>query len=191
MLGAIADKNTPDFQTAAQQRFEKQNLSREDLDTKRSIQYEKLIARAKTDLQKKAVADFQLLVDKATETKRQKIDAAEKIFTSGVASSLSAGNPGLARGATVFIDSLTQAERAATDDCARGKDPKTVRDTFRTSLKNARETFGASRAEASSSKAMITTLHADFVAETAKAEHAFKETLTRAEDTLRQAFRKK
>jgi hypothetical protein len=114
-------------------------------DARRVEWYAKLEARATTNTEKDAVKDFKKSVDSAVESRRDAVDAAILTFRTGVDSLVSGKKNSAGSAADTFQDSVDAAVAGAKADCEAGKDPETIRNTFRGSLKKAKTELSTSR----------------------------------------------
>lgn len=167
----------------------KLNARRDGWDAHKDERIGKLEAKAKTDAQKAAVAQFKETMTTAINTRRSAIDAAISAFRSG------ADTVTGTRTTTIdtAITALKAARQAALDkakaDCASGIDAKTAKATFEASMKTALDAFKAAKASVIK-KDDITALAQTRKAAIDKAMNDFKTTMDAAQATLKLAFPK-
>jgi hypothetical protein len=124
---------------------ERLNDVRSTQDARRVEWYVKLEARATTDKQKEAVKDFKKTVDAGVESRRDMVDAAIGTFRAG-ADALVTGKKNSAESvADTFQAAVDTAVAGAKADCESGKDPETIRNSFRGALKKAKTDLSISR----------------------------------------------
>jgi len=114
-------------------------------DTRRAEWYAKLDETATTDAQKVAVAEFEKTVDVAVLARRSAVDAAITAFRSGVDGLVSGKKTSVTSAADDFQSAVDAAIATAKSDCSSGKDPETVRNTFRAALKAAKDKLTLAR----------------------------------------------
>lgn len=169
-------------------RDENLNEIRSEQDARRVEWYGKLEVRAKTDDEKDAVKEFEKTVDAAVETRRDAVDAARETFRSGVDALVAGKKTSVESAADNFENAVNAAVAAAKADCEAGKDPETIRNTFRKSLKNARETLSKERKSSEGIGDQVEALAKTRNESVRKAVEAFNATLKSAAETLKKAF---
>jgi len=100
---------------------------------------EKLMTRAETEEQKKAVSQFQKTVEAARTLRRATIDKANETFRTEVKNQIRLREENLSGSTETFKASVQAAFDSAQASCEKGTDIKAVRDAFKDSLKTARE----------------------------------------------------
>ncbi|NTV54930.1 MAG: hypothetical protein HGA16_00300 [Candidatus Moranbacteria bacterium] len=169
-------------------RDENLNGIRSTQDARRVEWYAKLEARATTDKQKDAVREFEKTVDMSVETRRDAVDAAIAAFRSGVDSLVSGKKNSAETAADVFQGAVDAAVAKAKADCEAGKDPETIRNTFRASLKKAKTELTASRKSVEGIGGQVDALAKVRNESIRKALEAFDASLKAATEKLKTAF---
>ncbi|NTW90130.1 MAG: hypothetical protein HGB37_04470 [Candidatus Moranbacteria bacterium] len=169
-------------------RDENLNGIRSTQDARRVEWYAKLEARATTDRQKDAVREFEKTVDTSVETRRDAVDAAIAAFRSGVDSLVSGKKNSAETAADVFQGAVDAAVARAKADCEAGKDPETIRNTFRASLKKAKTELTASRKSVEGIGGQVDALAKVRNESIRKAVEAFDASLKAATEKLKTAF---
>lgn len=157
-------------------------------DARRVEWYAKLEARATTDRQKDAVREFEKTVDASVETRRDAVDAAIAVFRSGVDSLVSGKKNSAEAAADTFQGAVDAAVAKAKADCEAGKDPETIRNTFRASLKKAKTELTASRKSVEGIGGQVDALAKVRNESIRKAVEAFDASLKAATEKLKTAF---
>lgn len=187
------------FQTRNQERLsqwtekkseleEKLDANRTTWDTNRDAQFKALEERAQTQEQKKAVADFEVKVRAAIETRRMAMDSAIKNFQDGVKSVIATRN-----GQVEQLLESAKAQRqtlleTAKSDCESGKDAKTVMATFRLGMQASRAKAQADKQSVAKVNTQVSALIATRKTAVEKATTDFKAVMEQARVTLRKAF---
>ncbi|HQV64916.1 MAG TPA: hypothetical protein PKZ56_01665 [Candidatus Paceibacterota bacterium] len=198
-MNTINEKNVK-IDLRRNEQLNKKTQNRSDRDTKieqhrdgwdnnRGDRFEKLEAKATTDAQKAAVAEFKSTVTTAISTRRSAIDSAISTFRSGVDALNTSNKTAIDAAITNFKTAYQAALTKATADCAAGVDSKTVKATFESSIKAAHETFKATK-ESIVKKTAIEALGATRKAAVTKAVEDFKTVLQAAQQKLQLAFPK-
>ncbi|NTW45920.1 MAG: hypothetical protein HGB18_02570 [Candidatus Moranbacteria bacterium] len=157
-------------------------------DARRIEWYGKLVDRALSDEQKEAVEKFRKTVDQAVEDRRDAVDAAIAAFRSGV-DSLVSGKKGVAEDAVEeFRKSVDAAVAQAKADCESGKDPETIRNSFRDSLKAARTRLAERRKAAEGIGSQVEALAKTQNEAVREAQETFRKTFEQALTDLRKVF---
>lgn len=167
-----------------------ENLSgiRSTQDARRVEWYEKLEARATTDERQDAVRKFGQTVDTAVETRRDAVDAAMFAFRSEVDSLVSGKRDSAESAADAFHVAVDTAVARAKADCEAGKDPETIRNTFRESLKEAKGALTAERKSVDGIGAQVEALAHVRNERIRKAVEAFESVLESATETVKKSF---
>jgi hypothetical protein len=110
-------------------------------DDNREAQYAKLEAKATTDAQKQAVANFKATVEAAVVTRKAAVDSAIASLQQSVDQSIEARRAKITTATHEFKSAKSAAIAKAKVDCSAGVDPKTIRETFRASMKAAQDKF--------------------------------------------------
>ncbi len=163
---------------------------RDGWDNNRSARFAKLEAKATTDAQKAAVAEFKATVTAGITARRTAIDSAIAAFRSGVDALNTSNKTAIDLAITNFKTAYQAALTKATADCAAKVDPKTVKATFEASVKAASDTFKAAK-DAIIKKSAVEALAATRRTAVNKAISDFKVVLQAAQQKLQLAFPKK
>lgn len=169
-------------------RDENLNGIRSTQDARRVEWYAKLESRATTDTQKDAVREFEKTVDSAVEVRRDAVDAAILAFRSGVDSLVSGKKNSAETAAETFQGAVDAAVSRARADCEAGKDPETIRNTFRASLKGAKTQLSTSRKSVEGIGSQVDALAKVRNESIRKAVQAFDASLASATEKLKAAF---
>ncbi|MEK7610679.1 MAG: hypothetical protein AAB468_02940 [Patescibacteria group bacterium] len=149
--------------------------------------FDRLEAKADTDAKKQALATFQQVVNTAVTTRRAAIDAAANTFHQGVDGAVNARQQAAETASQVFKKAVADALAKAQTDCAAtGADAAAVKETYRASVKQARETFNTARQAVE--KMDLETLNTVRKAAFQKAADDFKATMDKARADLKVAF---
>lgn len=187
------------FQTRNQERLsrwtekkseleEKLDANRATWDANRDAQFKALEERAQTQEQKKAVADFEVKVRAAIETRRMAMDSAIKNFQDGVKSMIATRNGQVEQ---LLESAKTQRQtllETAKSDCEAGKDAKTVMAAFRSGMQASRAKAQADKQSVAKVNTQISALIATRKTAVEKATTDFKAVMEQARVTLRKAF---
>lgn len=157
-------------------------------DARRNAWYEKLEVAADTDEKKAAVEEFKKTVETAADTRREAVDAAISAFRKSVDAAVTTQKENRAGGVETFEAIVEVALTQAKQDCADGKSPETVRSTFQSSLKSARDTLQSERKEGYNLGAVVKDLAATRQVAMKSALDAFKATLEQAKADLKKVF---
>ncbi|MEK9151151.1 MAG: hypothetical protein AAB547_00800 [Patescibacteria group bacterium] len=122
--------------------------NRTEADERRSAMYARLEARATTDAQKAAVAEFKKTVEEAVDTRRDAVDAAIAEFRKGVDAAIAGRKDDMESAVSQFQSEVVAALGKAKSDCADGANPETVKTNFRNSLAAARTALQNDRKDA-------------------------------------------
>lgn len=172
----------------AAERDMKLEEKRSGADERRSAMYDKLLARATTEEQKQAVADFQKTVEAAVDTRRDTVNAAIEAFRSGVKNAVAGRKGDMDSAASKFQSAVEAALAKAKADCANITDQEAVRTTFKESLKAAREALVTDRKDADKVGEQVKKLAEARRVAVKKAMEDFKKTLSDARASLKLAF---
>lgn len=161
---------------------------RETWDENRDQQFTKLEERAQTEVQEKAVTDFEATVRAAIATRRATIDTAMKIFRDGVQAAVRTR-----QGQIDQLVSDSKASRQAAIDkaqeaCDNGSDPATVRTTLRTSLQAAKGDIQSDKQDVAKVGATVEALVRIRQQAVEKAKGDFKAVMEQARIQLKKAF---
>lgn len=110
-------------------------------DENREAHYAKLEARATNDAQKQAVANFKTTVESAVVTRKASVDSAILALQQSIAQTIEARRVAVTAAKNELTTAKSAAIAKAKTDCSAGVDPKTVRETFRASMKAAQDKF--------------------------------------------------
>lgn len=110
-------------------------------DDNREAQYAKLEAKATNDVQKQAVASFKTTVETAVATRRTALDSAISAVKQSVNQSIETRRTAVTTATSEFKNAKSTAIAKAKADCSAGVDAKTIRETFRASMKAAQDKF--------------------------------------------------
>jgi DNA repair exonuclease SbcCD ATPase subunit len=158
------------------------------IDETKTLNWEKLRASAKTDEQKAAIEKFILAIQNAIEIKRA---ATEKIlfdFRAELQTEKNKRETENNAALTTYKNTLATLVSQLKSDCADGKDAKTIRETFRAEIKNAREIFQTERKQAEKFRADISPLREAKKAELKAVIDTFRNSVEEAKTELRAVF---
>jgi hypothetical protein len=162
---------------------------RDGWDNNRNARFTKLEAKATTDVQKAAVAEFKATVTTGITARRAAIDAAIAVFRSGVDALNTQNKSAIDTAISNFKTAYQAALTKATADCAAGIDSKTVKTTFEASVKTASDTFKTAK-DTIIKKSAVETLAVTRKTSVTKAISDFKVVLQTAQQKLQLAFPK-
>ena len=123
----------------------KRATSRIDIDSKRIKTADKLNTKAKTDIQKAAVATYTKAINDSVTARRTAIDVAVKTYRDGLTALYSTKNTDTDTSFTTFKSSVDAAIQKATADCANKVPSKTASSVFNKSIKDARMALASSK----------------------------------------------
>lgn len=159
------------------------------IDSEKNLNWEKLRANAKTDEQKAAVEKFITTVQDAIKIKRAATDNIISSFRASLATERTdrktENDTALITYKNAIISLVSQTKTA----CTTG-DAKTIRETFRTGIKSARDTFQANRKTTEKFRADVTPIKDAKKAELQTIIDTFKSSIETAKSELRLAFPK-
>lgn len=124
-----------------EQRDEKLSDVREKHDDNRDSRYDRLTAKAVTDAQKQAVADFRASMESAVSARRAAVDAARTAYWNGVNQLVDSRQGSLTQLVDTYAAALESALATAKSECAGGVAPATAREHFGTALRTANTAF--------------------------------------------------
>lgn len=163
---------------------------RASIDETKALNWEKLRANAKTDEQKAAVEKFITAVQSAVKTKRDAIDKIISDFRASLLAERTERKTENDAALTTYKNAVDSLVSQVKDDCAAGKDAKTIRENFRTGIKNARDAFRANRKTVEKFRADITPIKEAKKAELKAVIDTFQASIESAKSELRSAFPK-
>jgi hypothetical protein len=186
-------KKTPEnqfenWQEKAGQKDDELAKTRSAWDANRTAQFAKLEARATTDNQKQAVADFKVAVKSAIAARRAAVDTAIAAFREGVKSLIASRKEDVSSNFTAFSDEVKAAFDSAKSDCASGKDPATIRTNLRNAIQAAKAKFHSNKIETPKIGGNIQPLIDARRAAVQKAFSDFKSAMEKARTELKKAF---
>ena len=162
--------------------------TRSDADEHRNALYATLERNADSDAKKAAVAAFKKTVETAIDTRRDALDVAIKTFRTGVDTAIAGRKDDMESAANRFTTAVNAAVDQAKQSCAEGTAPESVRTTFRSALKAARQSLQEDQKTAEKLKAKIQVLADARKAAFTKAISDFKTTLEAAKADMKKAF---
>ena len=151
----------------------KRAISRSNADAKRVKNWDKMVSKAKTDVQKTAVATYKDAVGKAVDTRKTAVDLAVKTYRDGLTSAITNNSTGVNQAMTTFKASVATALTEAKTDCANNVLSKTVNANYTKKINDARTALNAARKNAGTNSA-ITALKKTRDEATKLAETTFK-----------------
>jgi hypothetical protein len=157
-------------------------------DENREAQYAKLEAKAITDAQKQAVANFKVAVEGAVNTRKSAIDSAILTLRQSVGQSVDVRRSAVTAAMNEFKSSKSGAIEKAKADCVAGVDPKTIRETFRASMKVAQDKFKSDYQAIDKLKGSFESVRNTKKQEVETAIAVFKATMEKAKADLKAAF---
>jgi hypothetical protein len=160
-----------DLQTQAQNRFDEQ--------------YQKLLAKAQTNQEKQAVADFRTAIAAAWAAEKQAIQSAITSWQSDVQQAIASRDGAVATAVSAYKNSVQQAIDQAMTDCNAGTNPATVRSTLMTSLAAARDKFKSDRQAIDKLNDTLTTERTTRQTDVQNAVSTFKTAVQTATATLK------
>lgn len=140
-LEARWDEIDANFLQRVNERSDRLSDYRTTHDANREARYEQLEARATTDLQKQAVAEFKTTVEAAVAQRKATIDSAISALQESFSQSVKVRRDAVKTAMNEFKIAKSTAIEKIKTDCASGVDSTTVRETFRTSMKAAQDKF--------------------------------------------------
>jgi hypothetical protein len=159
------------------------------IDSEKTLNWEKLRANAKTDQQKAAVEKFIITVQDAIKTKRSATDSVISNFRTSLLAERTDRKTENDAALTTFKNAIGSLISQTKTACATG-DAKTIRENFRTGIKNTRDTFQANRKTTEKFQADVTPIRDAKKAELQTIINTFKSSIEAAKSELRLAFPK-
>lgn len=167
-------------------RDNKRIQNRSEIDVKRDVKVDALLAKADTDAERAAVAKFEATLNDAAAKRRASVDAAVKTFRAGVDEILNGKFGNLDSAIATFKTKINQAISDAKADCAKGTDDQTAKESFMADVKAAREELKTGRT--GEIKAQIQALAEARKTSVQNAINSFKTTMEEARNDLKEAF---
>ncbi len=187
-FGQMFSDNAGAFEDRRDTRDANLNGIREKQDEARNEMYMRLEEKAKTDEEKKAVKDFRETLEEAVTDRRKAFDNAVDTFRSGVDGLVASKKTSVTGSVDDFQASVAAAFDKAKSDCSAGADPKTVRETLMTTLKNNREKLRGSAQSFEKIGDSVASLAKTRDAAFKKAADDFKSTVEKARTDLKQVM---
>jgi len=157
-------------------------------DDNRETQYAKLEAKATTDAQKQAVANFKATVEAAVVTRKAAVDSAISAVEQSVSQSIDARRAAVTTATNEFKSAKSAAIAKTKADCSAGVDPQTIRETFRASMKAAQDKFKNDYQAIEKLKGSFESVRTTRQQEVKTAIADFKSTLEKAGTDLKATF---
>ncbi len=157
-------------------------------DTNRKNQFSALEAKAQTDAQKTAVANFETITNAAITTRRAAVDDAIKAFRIGMQNAITTRQgqiDQLVSGSAASRQSLWSKAEA---DCTAGVDAKTVMANLKSGMQAIRTQTQSDKQNVAKINTTVATLVATRKATVDKAFSDFKATMEQARIALKKAF---
>ncbi len=192
-IAALTQKRTDASEKIAAQIVERttnRDAKRAAIDAKRAANWETLEAKAQTDEQKAAVAKFEAAVKAAVQIKRAALDKIILDFRTALKTQINDRKTTTDGALTAYKNSVASILSQVKTDCTAGKDAKTIREYFRTEMKNARETFRDNRKPEEKFREEVTPLKDAKKAQIKAVIDTFQASLEAAKAELRAAFPK-
>lgn len=163
--------------------------NRAEQDAKRAQWYDQLLAKADTDAERVAVAEFKATMEKAVADRRAAVDAALATFRFEVDKLVAGKKSGADTAATDFKTAYDKAIADAKSACeGDSSDPKAVRSAFMDAMKDARGDFQETRSEVAGIGEQVKALAATKNAGIKIAMESFKTATEAARTKLAAAF---
>lgn len=164
--------------------------NRQDTLEKRQALYTKLLEKTETDAEKQAVEDFKQTFEQAVTTRQTIVNTAIETFRANVSSEIDASSQGIDEASQSFKTAVESAVAQAKIDCENGEDVSSIRQSLKTTIENARETF---RKTLSDSKVRpdVSTYRQQEKASIEAAHKEFRDTMHQAKETLKAVFSEK
>ena len=191
-ISQLAQKRTEMEANIQQQlatRLSELTQKRATIDSEKTLNWEKLRANAKTDEQKAAVEKFITAVQDAIKTKRTDTDNVISSFRASLLTERTDRKTENDAALTTYKNAITALVSQTKTACTTG-DAKTIRETFRTGIKSARDTFQSSRKTTEKFQADVTPIKNAKKAELQTIIDTFKSSIESAKSELRSAFPK-
>jgi len=157
-------------------------------ETNLNSNFAKLEAKATTDRQKQAVQDYEIAVRDAISVRRTAFDLARQTFQDSVKEQVALKRSTVLNQQDAFKSSVDSAIIAAKASCLDDGASTTVRTTYQTAMKAARDTFQSNRTKDNSVKNQIQTFATTRNNAFKSAKETFKASLETAKLALQQAF---
>ena len=180
-LGNWTDKKT-EKETAL-------NAKRATWDANREEQFSALEAKATTDEQKKAVADFKLKTKTAITTRRSAMDSAIKTFQAGMQTAIATRQGQIDQLISTSRTSRQTLLDKAKADCGSGVDAKTVMANFKSGMQANREKLQADRKNVEKMNVKVAALIEARKQAVEKALADFKASMEQARIQLKETFK--
>lgn len=172
-------------------RDERRDLNYAKWESDQQKHYAKFEARAQTDAQKQAVANFKTVVDAAVLTRKQAVNLATKIFRDGM-DQIIANRKSLEDAiVAAFKTSVSAALLKVKADCLSGVDPKTAKSVFNQSMKDAQHKLAIDRKNLEKNQELIEPLNTARKQATQKAKEDFRSAVEKARADLKAALKSK
>ncbi len=169
---------------------EKRTSNRDEREAYRNKRYANLTERANTEEEKAAVKAFEDAVEAATETRQKSTDSAVNEFRKAMDTSISGRQGGIDSVLVEFKSDVETAFKKAVSSCDNGTAVKTVRETLRSDLKNARNELKAGYESLDKARDPRPDLVAARNAKIKTASEAFKASVESAKAELKKAFQR-
>ena len=132
----------------------KRAQGRSEVDGKRLKNWDKMTNRAKTDIQKAAVATYKTSIIQATDARRSSVDTAIKAYRDGLTQAMTSHSGALDTAMTAFKSTVDSAVVKAKADCEAKIASKTVSDSFNKTVSDARKVLQDARKAAEMSSGL-------------------------------------
>ena len=159
------------------------------IDSEKTLDWEKLRNNAKTDEQKAAVEKFILAIQDAIKTKRSATDKVILNFRASLEAERADRKMVNDASLTTYKNTITSLVSQTKTACTTG-DAKTIRETFRTGIKSARDVFQNNRKTTEKFQADVTPIKDAKKVELQMIIDTFKSSIESAKSELRLAFPK-
>lgn len=140
-LTSLQDARANDMKIRFANRDKELATGRTHWDTDRKEQYEKMETKVTNDIQKQSLEQYKTGIESAVLKRRANVDLAMSSYRSSIDSSLSVGRGSIMQFVNTYKEAVVATEAKAQANCAAGKDPTIVRETFRSDLQAARTTL--------------------------------------------------
>ncbi len=192
-------KQITDLRDRVQTQTQKVQTNRADFDAKlaqhrqqwtqnRQSLYARLNGRAKTDVEKQAVATFRSAIETAVTIREQSVDAARSAYRQAADQLISQHRTMVEQVLDEFQSSIRAAITQAQKDCSSGTAPVQVRAAFRQALEAARQARKSGVGEIDKTGPQMEQLAQVRNAAIQQAINAYRNSLHAAVSALRQAF---
>ncbi|MDO9231638.1 MAG: hypothetical protein Q7U36_04155 [bacterium] len=170
------------------QRTAKRTERRAKWEATKTANWEKLRTKAGTDEQKTAVEKFIATVQTAVKTKNDAIDATLTQLRAEIQTRNNERKSEIDAQIASYKNAVASITSQVQSDCSAGKDAKTIRESYRTQMQQARETFQNRERNREEFNAEIKTLKDAKKSEVTAILETFKKTVEDAKAELRSAF---